>query len=136
MFNLAYLTLQNATIGNSIAQYKESGMWFRKLTMEDPKNPEPFYNLAKMHEHGLGTVRDQKQAFAYYKKAATLNHAESLSKCADFIYSGKMNGGISDKNEAKKYYRKAADLGSATAINSMGLMIEPENKAEAVSLYR
>jgi TPR repeat protein len=58
MLNLAHLTLQNANIGKSVAQYKESGMWFRKLTMEDPTNPEPYYNLAKMHEFGLGTVRD------------------------------------------------------------------------------
>ena len=104
MLNLAHLTLQNANISNSVAQYKESGMWFRKLTIEDPSNPDPYFNLAKMNEFGLGTVRDQKQAFSYYKKAASLNHAESLSKCGDFVYSGKMNGGLSDKNEAKKYY--------------------------------
>lgn len=104
--------------------------------MEDPTNPEPYYNLAKMHEFGLGTVRDQKQAFAYYKKAASLNHAEALSKCGDFVYSGRMNGGLCDKTEAKKYYQKAAELGSATAINSLGLLIEPESKEEALQLYR
>jgi TPR repeat protein len=47
-----------------------------------------------------------------------------------------MNGGLSDRTEAKKYYVKAAELGSATAINSLGLLIEPENKEEAMSLYR
>lgn len=104
--------------------------------MQDPSNPEPYFHLAKMHEFGLGTVRDQKQAFAYYKKAASLNHAEALSKCGDFIYSGRMNGGLCDKIEAKKYYTKAAELGSATAINSLGLLIEQENKEEALQLYR
>ena len=72
--------------------------------MEDPNSPEPYYNLAKMHEFGLGTPKDLKQAFSYYKRAANFNHAESLSKCGDFIYSGKINGGLSDKIEAKKYY--------------------------------
>ena len=104
--------------------------------MEDPLLPEPYYNLAKMHEYGLGTPRDQKSAFQYYKKAATLNHAESISKCGDFIYSGKMNGGIIDRVEATKYYKKAAELGSSSAINSLGLLVESQNKEEAITLYR
>jgi hypothetical protein len=52
MLNLAHLTLQNANIGKSVAQYKESGVWFRKLTMEDPNNPDPYFNLVltlKLH---------------------------------------------------------------------------------------
>jgi|LauGreDrversion4_2_1035121.scaffolds.fasta_scaffold287782_1 TPR repeat protein len=89
-----------------------------------------------MHEFGLGTKKDFRAAFQYYKKAAILNHCESMSKCGDFIYSGRLNGGLSDKNEAIKYYKKAAELGSSTAINSLGLMTESQNREEALKLYR
>ena len=65
-----------------------------------------------------------------------MNHAESLSKCGDFLYSGRMNGGVSDKAEARKYYLKAAELGSSSAINNLGLLIEKENKEEAMVFYR
>jgi len=57
-----------------------------------------------MHEYGLGTTKDIRQAFGYYKRAANLNHPESLSKCGDFIYSGKVNNSPGDKLEAKKFY--------------------------------
>jgi TPR repeat protein len=47
-----------------------------------------------------------------------------------------MNGGIIDRIEATKYYKKAAELGSSSAINSLGLLVESQNKEEAITLYR
>lgn len=136
MSNLAHLSLSSANQSKSYNQYKEALVWFRKLSLQDPQLADPYYNLGKMHEYGLGTKIDFKSAFQYYKKAATLNHSEAMSKCGDFVYSGRLNGGLCDKNEAIKYYKKAAELGSSTAINSLGLMTENKNKEEALKLYR
>lgn len=63
MLNIAYLTMQNASVSNTQSQFKESAFWFRKLTMNDPEFAEPYFNLGKMHEHGLGTERDFKGAY-------------------------------------------------------------------------
>lgn len=104
--------------------------------MIDPSMAEPYFNLGNIHEHGLGCERDMKGAYQYYKKAARLNHAESISKCGDFLYSGKVTGGVSDRQEAMRCYRKAAEMSCPTALNSLGLMIESTNFEEAIELYR
>jgi TPR repeat protein len=35
-----------------------------------------------------------------------------------------------------KCYRKASDLGSVVAMNSLGLLVESKNVAEAIVLYK
>ena len=87
-----------------------------------------------MHEFGYGVTKDLKSAFQYFRKAAKLDHVESLVKCGDFIYSGKgmpsfgeSKGSIKqtqDKMEAFKCYKKASEFGSARAANNLGLMLE------------
>lgn len=93
-----------------------------------------------MHEHGLGCVIDLKSAFQYYRKAARLDHVEALTKCGDFIYSGKgldCKVGSGDRIEAMKCYRKAADFGSSRAMNSLALMLEAvSSDSEALALYK
>lgn len=136
MLNLAYLTLQNGSESNQHSQYRQSAYWFRKLTMCDAELAEPYFNLGKMHESGLGIERDLKGAYQYYKKAARLNHAEAISKCGDFLYSGRVTGGVSDRREAMRCYRRAAELNCPSGMNNLGLMLESDNFDEAVSLYR
>ena len=104
--------------------------------MCDAELAEPYFNLGKMHECGLGTERDFKGAYHYYKKAARLNHAEAISKCGDFLYSGRVTGGISDRREAMRCYKRAAELNCPSGMNNLGLMLESDNFNEAVSLYR
>ena len=57
--------------------------------MEDPSISKPHFYLGQMHEFGYGVTKDLKSAFQHYRKAAKLDHVESLVKCGDFIYSGK-----------------------------------------------
>ena len=88
-----------------------------------------------MHEFGYGVTKDQKSSFQYYRKAAKLDHVESLVKCGDYIYSGKglpSSGGSSkgsikqlrDKTEAFKCYKRASEFGNSRALNNLGLMYE------------
>jgi TPR repeat protein len=63
MINLAYLTMKNASFSNISSQYKESAYWFRKLTVVDPELSESYFNLGRIHEHGLGIERDLKGAY-------------------------------------------------------------------------
>lgn len=80
--------------------------------------------------------RDLQGAYQYYKKAARLNHADAITKCGDFLYSGKVSGGVSDRGEAMRCYKKAAEMNCPTAMNNLGLMIENDNFEEAMQLYR
>lgn len=135
MENLAYLTFQNGRISKSKQQFKESAQWFRKLTIEDSKRAEPYYQLAQIHEFGLSDgVRDLKLAFQYYRKAARLDHVEALSKCGDFIYSGK---GINrkdccgDRAEAIRCYKRASEMGSLSAMNNLAILLESTEEQKA-----
>lgn len=58
------------------------------------------------------------------RKAANFNFAKALTKCGDFIYSGKGCGGKRDKSEAFKCYLRAAQLNEPEAMNNLGLMLE------------
>lgn len=136
MLNLAYLTMENAKISKLPSQYQESASWFRKLTMMDPTMAEPYFYLGLFHEHGLGNDRDFRSAYNYYKKAARLNHAEAISKCGDFLYSGRLSEGIQNRAEALKCYKKAAEMNCPSAINNLALMIESENKSDAMDLFK
>ena len=53
-----------------------------------------------------------------------MGYAKGLTKCGDFIYSGKGCGGKRDRSEAFKYYMKAAQMNDPEAMNSVGLMLE------------
>ena len=61
-----------------------------------------------------------------------MKHPEAISKCGDFLYSGKVTGGISDRSEALRCYKQAAELNSPTALNSLGLLLESENIEESI----
>jgi len=97
---------------------------------------EPYFYLGLFHEHGLGNDRDFRSAYNYYKKAARLNHAEAISKCGDFLYSGRLSEGIQNRAEALKCYKKAAEMNCPSAINNLALMIESENKSDAMDLFK
>lgn len=79
--------------------------------------------MGNLFENGLGVDKCVKTAFRYFKRAADLGHAKSLTKCGNFAYSGK---GIlrANKTEAYKYYEKAKLLKETEAMNNMGLMLE------------
>ena len=100
-------------------------------------------------------TRDVKSAFQYYRKAAKLDHVESLVKCGDFIYSGVGMPGMgskanyqtsiknqSDKMEAFKCYKKASEQGNVRAMNNLGLMLErgsegiPADPERASNLFK
>ena len=120
--------------------------------MHDPTASQPHFYLGQMHEFGYGVTKDLKSAFQHYRKAAKLDHVESLVKCGDFIYSGKgtpsfgeARGQIHekrDRTEAYKCYKRASEFGSARGMNNLGLMLEsgfdgiPPDPERAASYYK
>jgi TPR repeat protein len=89
-----------------------------------------------MHENGLGIERDYRTAYNYFKKAARMNHAEAISKCGDYLYSGRLSNGVSNRTEALKCYQKASDMNSAVATNNLALMIESSDPKKALELFK
>lgn len=74
---------------------------------KDGNRVEPYYYLGQLYEYGLGVDQDHTTSLRYYKKAAGLGFIKALTKCGDFLYSGK-GCGKKDKSEAFKCYQKAA----------------------------
>ena len=153
MFNLACMYFHNARETKNQNKFKEAAKWFRTLVMEDPGRSEPYFYLGQLHETGNGVTRDLKSSFQYYRKAAKLDHVESLVKCGDFLYSGRglpsfntnhkpSIGQRRDKLEAFKCYKKASELGNPRGMNSLGLLYEsgfdgnPADPERAEANYR
>lgn len=63
MLNIATLMISNAKASNTPAQFQESAMWLRKLTLADAALAEPYFLLGTLQEHGLGTERNLKCAY-------------------------------------------------------------------------
>ena len=127
MLNIAYLTLENGLISQKQSSFNEASRWFRKVTLCEPANCEALYNLGRIHENGLGQDRDLKGAYMYYKKAAQMNHPGAITKCGDFLYSGRLPGSVADKEQAFRCYQKASEMNCPAALNNLGLMLEQQN---------
>ena len=95
------------------------------------------FNVALMHENGIGVEKDAKQAVVWYRKAA-----EQGSSLAQFnlavLYE---NGRGTEVNfaEANEWYRKASVQGDPLAIGNLGMLYirgdgVPVNKIAGIAL--
>ncbi len=78
------------------------------------------YNLALMHERGIGVAKDEKAARVWYRKAAELGNANAQFNLAVLYENG--HGGDVDFALANQWYRKAAVQGDALALGNLGML--------------
>lgn len=76
----------------------------------EPFKSEAYYKMGCAYND----LRDGKNAFACFKKAAKLNGHEAYAKIGDAYRYGIGTG--QDDAQARKWYRKGADVGEITAI--------------------
>jgi hypothetical protein len=88
------------------------------------------YNVARMHERGIGVYKNPGEALRWYMKAASMRNPELLDQWSDLrsdagaisganFRIGDMyadgNGVPQDSEEAERWYRRGVDMASAGA---------------------
>jgi TPR repeat protein len=56
--------------------------------LENDKNPEALFMMAKLHEDGLSVDKNVSRAVSYLEKASELGYHKAMTKLAHYCYSG------------------------------------------------
>ncbi|RIB14213.1 hypothetical protein C2G38_2195749, partial [Gigaspora rosea] len=110
-------TINTVKLSDDISQITDN---FNQLSFNshqkstDMNDPDGMYKLGYCYEYGIGTEKDENQAFKYYKKSADMNNPKGIYQVGYCYYLG--IGVEIDKHKAFTYYLKSAEAG-----NSMGI---------------
>ena len=107
------------------------------VALADKGDAEAQYHVGMMHNNGIGTQKDPKQAFVWFQKAAAANDPLGAYKLGCY-YAGQFAGVVAtDANEALKYKLVAAKAGYALAQNDVAhLYSRQDNPEEAVKWWK
>lgn len=96
--------------------------------------------LGEMYLTGRGTPQDDRQAVAWYRKAAGQGYAPAQHNLGFSYFNGR--GVPQDDQQAVEWYRKAAAQGFAASQNNLGVMYQggrgglPQDDRQAAQWYR
>lgn len=95
------------------------------------------FNVGLMYEQGIGTTKNEKEAFVWYKKAAEQGNTGAQFNLGVLYENGK--GTPIDYTKANYWYRKAAVQGDGLAVGNLGMLYVraqgvKENKVAGVAL--
>ncbi|MCK9502738.1 MAG: SPOR domain-containing protein [Porticoccaceae bacterium] len=88
-------------------------LWRQAAEDQHPGDARVYFHLGVLYDQGLGVVKDDTAAFAWYEKAALLGHSIASFNLGNAYKHGRGVG----KNEqlASHWWQKAADAGVANA---------------------
>ena len=131
------LVLSCLLIFSMPANANEADTFIAMVALANKGDAEAQYHVGMMHNNGIGTQRDPKQAFAWFQKAAASNDPLGAYKLGCY-YDGQGAGVVaSDSNEALKYKLVAAKAGYALAQHDVALLYDrQENSEEAVKWWK
>ena len=119
------------------AKASEADTFAAMVALANKGDAEAQYHVGMMHNNGIGTQRDIKQAFEWFKKAAASNDALGAYKLGCYYDGQGADVVASDANEALKYKLVAAKAGYALAQHDVALLYDrQENPEEAVKWRR
>lgn len=95
--------------------------------------------LGWLHEKGLGTPRDAREAVRWYRAAAEQGLAEAQRNLGVMLERG--SGVTRDTREASRWFQLASSQNDAAAFNNLGALYSrgdglPVNHREAARLFR
>ncbi len=95
------------------------------------------FNLAVMYEHGIGVVKDEKEAVVWYDKSAAQGNSAAQFNLGVLYENGR--GTEVDFVKANELYRKASIQNDALAIGNLGMLYVrgqgvKENKVAGMAL--
>jgi TPR repeat protein len=119
------------------ADANEADTFKAMVALANTGNAEAQYHVGMMHNNGIGTPQDPKQAFEWFQKATASNDPLGAYKLGCY-YDGQ-GGGIvtSDSNEALKYKLVAAKAGYALAQHDVANLYDRQgNPEEALKWWK
>lgn len=107
------------------------------VVLANKGNAEAQYHVGMMHNNGIGTPQDPKQAFEWFQKSTASSDPLGAYKLGCY-YDGQFAGVVTtDANEALKYKLVAARAGYALAQHDVALMyFKQGNPEEALKWWK
>ncbi len=107
------------------------------VALANKGDAEAQYHVGMMHNNGIGTQKDPRQAFEWFQKSAASNDPLGAYKLGCY-YAGQFAGVVPpDANEALKYKLVAAKAGYALAQHDVAILYaRQENSEEAVKWWK
>jgi TPR repeat protein len=107
------------------------------VALANKGNAEAQYHVGMMHNNGIGTQQDPKQAFEWFQKSTASSDPLGAYKLGCY-YDGQGAGIVaSDSNEALKYKLIAAEAGYALAQHDVaGLYDRQGNPEQALKWWK
>lgn len=107
------------------------------VALANKGNAEAQYHVGMMHNNGIGTPQDPKQAFEWFQKSTASNDPLGAYKLGCY-YDGQGVGIVaSDVNEALKYKLIAAKAGYALAQHDVANLYDRQgNPEEALKWWK
>jgi TPR repeat protein len=131
---------ENANFQAGIAAYQANDLplaYKEFLAAAKEGHADSQFNVALMYERGIGTGKDEQEAFVWYGKAASQGNAAAQFNLGVLYENGR--GTKIDFEKANEWYRKASVQGDALAIGNLGMLYVrgqgvKENKVAGVAL--
>jgi TPR repeat protein len=101
------------------------------VALANKGDAEAQYHVGMMHNNGIGTQQDPRQAFEWFQKATASSDPLGAYKLGCY-YDGQGAGIVTlDENEALKYKLVAAEAGYALAQHDVALLYDRQGNQEA-----
>ena len=124
------LALSSLLIFSMPANAGEVESFNAMVVLANKGDAEAQYHAGMMHNNGIGTPKDPRQAFEWFQKAAASNDPLGAYKLGCY-YDGQGVGVVtSDSNEALKYKLVAAKAGYALAQHDVANLYDRQGNSE------
>jgi len=112
------------------ANANETDTFNAMVALANKGNAEAQYHVGMMHNNGIGTQKDPKQAFEWFQKSTASGDPLGAYKLGCY-YAGQFAGVVpSDPNEALKYKLISAKAGYALAQNDVAILYNKQGNSE------
>jgi TPR repeat protein len=112
------------------ADANEADTFNAMLALANKGDAEAQYHVGMMHNNGIGTQQDPRQAFEWFQKSTASNDPLGAYKLGCY-YAGQFAGVVpSDSNEALKYKLVAAKAGYALAQHDVAILYDRQGSSE------
>jgi uncharacterized protein len=100
------------------------------VALANKGNAEAQYHVGMMHNNGIGTQKDPKQAFEWFQKSTAAGDPLGAYKLGCY-YDGQFAGVVpTDPNEALKYKLVSAKAGYALAQHDVAILYDKQGNSE------
>lgn len=119
------------------ASADDADLFKAMVALANKGHGEAQYHVGMMHNNGIGTPKNPRQAFEWFQKATASNDPLGAYKLGCY-YAGQFAGVVKvDQGEALKYKLIAAEAGYALAQHDVGGMYARQgNSDEALRWWR